>query len=154
MQFELDCVLTRYCLSSYYLVTKIVFGSLHIHSHFYHCWNTAHTVSSVLIYLKLQFYKASAKCWTLLNHCACSLTNMLQRRWSHILANVCIPKCDNFTSGQTERCHVFVPVFVECLATSGLVIYDPWSIMSHHNKQSKGNLHIFFFKASKASVQP
>lgn len=62
--------------------------------------------------------------WTDLNHCACSFIKQQLRGGSHILANVCIHKCDNFFSGQTERCHVFIPVFVECLATSGLVIYD------------------------------
>lgn len=65
-----------------------------------------------------------------------------QRRGSNILANVCIPKCDNFTSGQTERCHVFVPVFVECLATSGLVIYDSCrstGLNYFPSQQSKGS---------------
>lgn len=62
--------------------------------------------------------------WTNLNHCACSFIKQQLRGGSHILANVCIHKCDNFFSGQTERCHVFIPVFVECLATSDLVIYD------------------------------
>lgn len=62
VQFQFDCVLTRYWLSSYFLVTKIFFGSMDTHSNNYLCWNTAHTTGSILIYLKLQFYS-----WKMLN---------------------------------------------------------------------------------------
>lgn len=32
VQFQFDCVLTRYWLSSYFVVTKIFFGSMDTHS--------------------------------------------------------------------------------------------------------------------------